>query len=530
MSENSKTVVIGFVGTKLDSGLDDGRWNRWRPTVDICSQEDLVIDRFELLFSGRADRLVSTLEADIRSLSPETVVRPHRVRMTAPWDFEEVFDVLFDFAHSYPFEPDRENYLIHLTTGTHVAQICWFLLAESRHIPARLLQSAPPKRREARGSVDIIDLDLSSYDRIAARFETEQRDALSFLKSGIETRNEKFNDLMQQIELVASRTSAPILLTGPTGAGKSHLARRVFELKVAKHLVTERFVEINCATLRGDAGMSALFGHRRGAFTGAVADRPGLLKAADGGVLFLDELGELGLDEQAMLLRALEEKRFLPVGSDREVESDFQLIGGTNKDLKAAVRKGVFREDLFARLNLWTFEMPGLSDRREDIEPNLDFEEERLTQALGRKVTFNREARDAFLEFAVSGRAVWRANFRDLNAAVTRMATLARGGRITKVEVRDEVARLEGAWSESERAVGTDRVHRLLGERARDLDRFDQVQLEDVLAVCATASSLSAAGRVLFARSRERKSTTNDADRLRKYLARFDLDWSAVRA
>jgi len=334
---------------------------------------------------------------------------------------------------------------------------------------------------------------------------------------------------MQQIELVASRTSAPILLTGPTGAGKSHLARRIFELKVAKHLVTERFVEINCATLRGDAGMSALFGHRRGAFTGAVADRPGLLKAADGGVLFLDELGELGLDEQAMLLRALEEKRFLPVGSDREVESDFQLIGGTNKDLKAAVRKGVFREDLFARLNLWTFEMPGLSDRREDIEPNLDYEEERLTQALGRKVTFNREARDAFVEFAVSGRAVWRANFRDLNAAVTRMATLARGGRITTTEVRDEVARLESAWSESGRVEGTGRVRRLLGESAQELDRFDHVQLEDVLAVCARASSLSAAGRVLFARSRERKSTTNDADRLRKYLARFDLDWNAVR-
>ena len=98
------------------------------------------------------------------------------------------------------------------------------------------------------------------------------------------------------------------------------------------------FVEVNCATLRGDAAMSALFGHVKGAFTGALRDRPGLLRAADGGVLFLDEIGELGADEQAMLLRALEEKRFLPLGGDREVTSDFQLIAGTNRDLADEVR------------------------------------------------------------------------------------------------------------------------------------------------------------------------------------------------
>jgi transcriptional regulatory protein RtcR len=96
------------------------------------------------------------------------------------------------------------------------------------------------------------------------------------------------------------------------------------------------------------------------------ADRAGLLKSADGGMLFLDEIGELGLDEQAMILRAIEEKRFLPVGSDKEAASDFQLIAGTNSDLADAVAKGVFRDDLLARLNLWTFSLPSLAERRED--------------------------------------------------------------------------------------------------------------------------------------------------------------------
>src|SRR5690606_17169261 len=119
---------------------------------------------------------------------------------------------------------------------------------------------------------------------------------------------------------------------GPTGAGKSQLASRIYELKKRRRQVEGAFVEVNCATLRGDGAMSALFGHRRGAFTGAVTARRGLLKEADNGVLFLDEIGELGLDEQAMLLRAVEEGHFFPVGSDREESSHFQLITGTNRD------------------------------------------------------------------------------------------------------------------------------------------------------------------------------------------------------
>jgi transcriptional regulatory protein RtcR len=536
MSRLSKrTVAIGLVGTTLDRGQGPQRWEAWRPSIALCQHEDLLVDRFELIYQQRYAALAQTVRADILHVSPETDVRLWPVEMRDPWDFEDVYGALHDFARAYPVDPDGEDYLVHITTGTHVAQICLFLLTESRHLPGRLVQTNPPPSRQrasSPGTFRIIDLDLSKYDRIASRFAREVLDETAQLKSGIDTRNPAFNTLIERLEQVAVRSTAPILLLGPTGAGKSLLARRIYELKRSRRQVKGPFVEVNCATLRGDAAMSALFGHVKGAFTGALRDRPGLLRSADEGVLFLDEVAELGADEQAMLLRAIEEKCFTPLGGDREVTSDFQLLAGTNRVLDDEVRAGRFRSDLLARINLWTFTLPGLADRREDIAPNLTYELENYRRRTGTVVTFSKEARERFLSFAVGGTASWPANFRDLNAVVTRLATLAPGGRVTAEQVEGEIRRLERAWSgaATRRPSGEDLVARVLPpDRIDDLDRFDRVQLEDVIAVCRDAASLSAAGRVLFGRSRQRKAVVNDADRLRKYLARFGIDWEAVK-
>ncbi|MCE9881958.1 RNA repair transcriptional activator RtcR, partial [Hafnia paralvei] len=442
------------------------------------------------------------------------------------WDFEEVYTAFLDFATHYPFDTDNEEYLIHITTGTHVVQICWFLLAEARYFPARLLQTSPaPKNQEKTeatpaGVYSIIDLDLSRYSKLTRRFQREQQASISFLKSGIATRNATFNTLIDQIERVALRSTAPILLTGPTGAGKSFLAQRIYQLRQSRHKVSGRFVAVNCATLRGDNAMSTLFGHIKGAFTGALQARSGLLREADGGVLFLDEIGELGLDEQAMLLKAIEEKRFLPFGSDKEVSSDFQLIAGTHRDMRQWVKQGRFREDLYARINMWTFPLPSLAQRREDIEPNLDFELNRYSQEQQAQVRFNKEARQRYLQFACSEQAEWRGNFRELAASVTRMATLADTGRIDDELVQEEIARLQQNWQKDQPEILPD---------LPELDLFDRSQLASVISVCRSSDSLSEAGRKLFSVSRQLKKQPNDADRLRKYLARFGLSWESIK-
>lgn len=528
---NKRRVVLGLLGPVLDSGRGPERWERWRPTVSVCQHDDLLVDRFDLLYEPKFHAICKVICGDLAGVSPETQVRTHEIQFENAWDFQEVYGVLHDFARAYPFKPDEEEYLVHITTGSHVAQICLFLLTESRYLPAKLLQTAPPnKHRGGAGSYAIVDLDLSKYDRLASRFNEEVRESTSFLKSGIETRNKQFNQLIEQIERVAVASTAPILLMGPTGSGKSQLAKRIYELKKHRRQLQGNFVEVNCATIRGDGAMSALFGHTKGAFTGAIQERPGLLRAADGGLLLLDEVAELGPDEQAMLLRAVEEKRFLSVGSDKEVRSDFQLIAGTNCDLQVAVRQGRFREDLLARINLWTFRLPPLRDRREDIEPNIDYELEQFAQATGKKVTFNKEAREHFLRFGTSPDAVWGGNFRDLDAAITRMATMAAGGRISIDVVDAEIERLRRGWTTMSAEPTAADISAVLDESAvAALDPFDRVQLAEVVRVCRASRTLSDAGRQLFAVSRTKKETSNDADRLRKYLARFGLDWAKLQ-
>lgn len=164
-------VVIGLLGTTLDSGKSHDRWQSWRPTVSLCRQPDFLVHRLELLHGLRDTSLARNVHQDIAAVSPETEVRLHEIEFGDPWDFERVYETLFKFARGYTFDVESDDYLIHITTGTHVAQICLYLLTESRYLPGRLLQCSPERDRSGPGTIKIIDLDLSKYDRIASRFQ-----------------------------------------------------------------------------------------------------------------------------------------------------------------------------------------------------------------------------------------------------------------------------------------------------------------------------------------------------------------------
>ena len=206
-----KKVVIGFLGTQLDAGQGKNRWEKWRPTVSLGMFDDFGADRIELLVDQRRFKtVVGQVLEDLRELSPDTELRVHDFRVADPWDFEQMYGGLYEFVRNYEFDMEHEDYLVHITTGTHVAQICWFLLTEARFVPGRLLQTSPPRKQRAgeAGMHSIIDLDLARYDRIAQRFALESAETTSFLKSGIATRSPAFNRMIEQIERVAVRSRA----------------------------------------------------------------------------------------------------------------------------------------------------------------------------------------------------------------------------------------------------------------------------------------------------------------------------------
>ena len=559
----NKTAVIGFLGTTLDNGFSETRWQRWRPTVSLGLHDELLVDELHILYSKRDKRLFKIIVDDVAQVSPHTKVIGHHVALSSPWDFAEVYAELYDFVTAFDFQ-DSTDYLLHLTTGTHVAQICWFLLVEAGFIPADLIQTSPcprPDQTDPQGRYQVIDLDVSRYDGLRERFEAEKQQHWQTLQANLVTQNAAYQQMISDIEKVATRSTAPILLIGATGAGKSQLAGQIYALKKAKASSSgqgksslDKFIEVNCATLRGDTAMSVLFGHVKGAFTGAASSREGLLKSADGGLLFLDEIGELGLDEQAMLLTALEEQRFYPLGSDTPISVSFQLMAGTNKDLRQAVADGTFRADLFARLNTWTFFLPSLKDRLEDLPANIDYELARLGSEQQQQYRFMPEARALYENFATSSEATWQGNFRDLTASMIRLTTLAESKVIRVKDVQAEIERLTHLWglhngsgshqsnqitnknslsnnkpkADLESKTIEQSSHNILSQYLNEdavatIDPFDAVQLAYVIEVCINHKNQATAGRYLYANSRDKLKSPNDSDRLRKYLMKFGL-------
>jgi len=510
-----RNVVIGFLGTKLDMGKN----RSWRPSVELARHADFPVDRLELLYDQRHAHLAHRIQQANAAVSPNTETRLIQMDMRDPWDFQEVYGKLFDFAKDYGFDEDRERYHVHLTTGTHVAQICWFLLTESRHVPAKLLQTGPPRGPDTPfGTMDVIDLDLSRYNALQQRFQAATQASTSLLKGGIDSDTPAFNALIDRLELVATHTDAPLLLTGEPGTGKSRLAQQIYELKLQRRRVKGRLVTVSGATLKGPQGLAMLIGQRRSLTGIAGTERAGLLREADGGVLYLDEVEALEPDAQALLLQAIETGRYYPLGSDSEATSRFQIIASCTDPAR-------LRPDLRATLSQWLFALPPLRDRRADIPAHITHFRGQAERALSRSTGFNADAMTRYLRFARDPATTWPGNFRDLSASISRLCTLAERGRITLAMVDEEIATLTTLWSPAD-----DSDHSLLAGLLdpTQIDLFDRAQLAAVIRTCRASPSLSAAGRTLFAVSRVEKSSQNDADRLRKYLARFGLDWATL--
>jgi transcriptional regulatory protein RtcR len=480
-------TVIGFYGTQLDAGAGQRRWERWRPTLSLFQHPDLEIDQLELLVprAGAADVLVS----DVAAASPGTRVVERELPLRDPWDFEEVYSALHDYVRARGVV-DGEDLLVHITTGTHVAQICLFLLTEARFLPARLLQTGPPRRKEARaapGRSSTSTCRATTASPSASRREQGDGQSAS-LKSASTTRNRRSTALIERIERVAPLDGAD-LLTGPTGRGQ--VAARAPHLRAEAAARHQLAGALRRGQLRHPARrrrVSTLFGHkpRRVHRRRREPAGPAVARATAG---CCSSTRSASSARRAGDAAAGARGAALPAGRrDKEVESDFQLIAGTNRDLASAVRAGA------------------------------------SARTCSRASTCGRSACRVCASASRTSSPTSTTSS-SVRAALRSAGRHEPGGAGALPRVRH--GRLEQQWREP---PPDDLVTRVLGDDAQALDRFDRVQLADVLRVCAESRSLADAGRTLFAASRQRRTSVNDGDRLRKYLARFGLDFDRVSA
>jgi len=222
-------------------------------------------------------------------------------------------------------------------------------------------------------------------------------------------------------------TDSAVLILGETGTGKSVLARGIHERSARSG---KAFVDVNCSALRGDLLRSEVLGHAKGSFTGALNDRAGLVEAADGGTLFLDEIGDMPNEVQSLLLKIVEEKTFRRVGENKERASDFRLICATNRNLRAAVALGTFREDLFYRINTFRITLPALRDRREDIPGLVGF----LLKKMGYDEPLSVETMDLLTLYP------WPGNIRQLQNGLERALIYANGEPLAPEHFADVVS------------------------------------------------------------------------------------------
>ena len=544
-----KHIIVSILGTRKDLGNPEN--NNWSPSISLVLHKDkFLVDEYHLIYNKGFRDLAEEVQTRIEKESVTTKVLLDEIELKDPWDFEEVSLKFFDYVKHSCFHRDNTEYLVHINTGTNVERICLFWLVYANYIKAKLIQSAPSEgfgkshSDNPKGLLKIIDLGRTGNTTLASRINNLSLEGITFLKDGIQTKNREYNETIDELERLVLASSDPILITGPTGAGKTKLASKIYELKRKRNLVKGEFVSVNCATLDHATARSELFGHVKGAFTDAREHRDGFIKTAEDGILFLDEIGDLSKDVQTMLLKALEEHAFYPMGSDKPVKCNFQLICGTNQDL---TDRSKFRYDLLQRINRWSYRIPGLSERREDIEPNFNYELDVFRNRVNRGVVITDEARKLFMDYALAETTQWSGNFRELRNMVARMGTLALDGEIRPCDVEREIQRMSSSpLSTTNCPLPTQSsslitqhssldseepyLKSLLGSGYSErMDAIEIATLKYVLDVCRTSASAAEAGRRLYNVSRDSRATANDSDRIAKFLKAYKLKFSMLK-
>lgn len=289
----------------------------------------------------------------------------------------------------------------------------------------------------------------------------------------LEGESDAAKQLYNYVGLVAP-TNMSVLINGSSGTGKEYVAHRIHQLSKRSD---KPFIAVDCGSIPKELAASEFFGHVKGSFTGALTDKTGAFVAANGGTIFLDEIGNLSYEVQIQLLRALQERKIRPVGSTQEISVDIRLVSATNENLEQAIEKGTFREDLYHRINEFTLRMPDLKERKEDILLFANFFLDQANKELDKHlIGFNAKASQALLSYH------WPGNIRQMKNIVKRATLLAQGSFITLLELGSELLETPVSTSSSMalRNEETEKEHILEALRQTGNNKSKAAQLLDI--------------------------------------------------
>lgn len=450
-----------FVPTATEGVVDAG------PVLTVVAERPF--DAVYLFSTPKTSGISAATKEAIQEKHKGTKVEILDVPLKDPTNYLGILRQLRKHFRSIQRQHPDAAFSISVSSGTPHMHASWVLLAASGEIPATLLQSTARQFvPEGKSQVREIDILAEDFPRITRTLgtqepETDEEAEIAALchQEGIIGSDPGFLRALREAYLFGQYDDTHVLLLGETGSGKEFFSRFIHG---ASTRAVRPLVVVNCSSLPENLVESQLFGHRKGAFTGASNNHDGKFKAADGGTLFLDEIGELPPAAQAKLLRALEQGEIEPVGANRPVKVNVRVIAATNRDLRAMVAEGTFREDLYQRFGS-TVRLPALRERRTDITLLATYLLEKWNRKHGKE---KRLSAPALTELT---RRPWPGNVRELQRVLIQSAILTTKAVIGPAELRFEEQGGAAAGNLPEPAPGFDLTGYLDGVKMKMVER-----------------------------------------------------------
>ena len=459
---NKTEVLVSFIGLHDPYPADDEEPGPLLSLFVDAAKRGESFDRAFLLCTGATFlERARDLERETRDEGILTKIVPIDIPVRDVIDYAEIWGLLerslSDIRSRAEDRGGETSWSFLLDSGTPQMKTSLFLAARSGLFPARLLQGIPA--RFAGGTYKVREVRLEGFPeaRIARIGGAERRSSgsgaprpprpISGTRKGDPVGSSPAFIRALERARSAARYDDAVLLLGETGTGKTMIARRIHDESARRN---GAFVEVNCSAIAENLAESELFGHVRGAFTGADKSRAGKFRAAHGGTLFLDEIGDLGMDVQAKILKVIEDGIVTPVGSDDGERCDLRLLAATNRDLGSLCKEGRFRRDLYERLKVIVLELPPLRERREDIEKLAEV----FLAEWNRHYGESRRLDPAALELMKA--YPWPGNVRELRNAIKSAACATNGEIIGIVALPDELRRGGRAMNGSDSPRGED--------------------------------------------------------------------------